>query len=158
VLQQRASDGGGRIAMAASIDKAGRDDAQAILDLLARSALPVDGVLDHLDTALVARDGDRVVGSAVLEVYQDGALLRSVAVDASLRGAGLGQELTRSALTLADTLGVPAVYLLTTTAEAFFPKFEFSRIDRSQVPATVQDSVEFRSACPASAVVMRRML
>jgi amino-acid N-acetyltransferase len=75
-----------------------------------------------------------------------------------LRGAGIGQELTRSALTLADTLGVPAVFLLTTTAENFFPKFDFSRIDRSQVPATVQDSVEFRSACPASAVVMRRML
>jgi amino-acid N-acetyltransferase len=144
--------------MAPSIDKARRDDAQAILDLLARSALPVDGVLDHLDTALVARDGDRVVGSAVLEVYRDGALLRSVAVDAGLRGAGIGQELTRSALTLADTLGVPAVFLLTTTAENFFPKFDFSRIDRSQVPATVQDSVEFRSACPASAVVMRRML
>ena len=142
--------------MAASIGKATRDDATAILDLLVRNNLPVDGLLDHLETALVARHGDRIVGSAVLEVYRDGALLRSVAVDAGLRGAGIGQELTRSALALADTLGLPAVYLLTTTAESFFPKFEFRRIDRSQVPASVQESVEFRSACPASAVVMRR--
>lgn len=144
--------------MAVSVDHATPADGPAILDLLERSALPVDGVLDHLDTALVARDSGRVVGSAVLEIYRDGALLRSVAVDAELRGAGIGQELTKSALTLADTLGVPAVFLLTTTAENFFPKFAFSRIDRSQVPATVQDSVEFRSACPTSAVVMRRML
>jgi amino-acid N-acetyltransferase len=141
-----------------TIDRATREDESEILDLLARSALPVDGVLDHLETAFVARENGRVVGSAVLEIYQDGALLRSVAVDASLRGAGLGQELTRSALTLANSLGMPAVYLLTTTADAFFPKFEFRLIDRSQVPATVQESIEFRSACPASAVVMRRTL
>jgi amino-acid N-acetyltransferase len=141
-----------------TIDRATREDESGILDLLRRSALPVDGVLDHLETAFVARENGRVVGSAVLEIYQDGALLRSVAVDASLRGAGLGQELTRSALTLANSLGMPAVYLLTTTADAFFPKFDFSRVDRSQVPATVQESIEFRSACPASAVVMRRTL
>ena len=50
------------------------------------------------------------------------------------------------------------VFLLTTTAEGFFPRFGFERIQRSDVPSSVQTSVEFRSACPASAVVMRTRL
>lgn len=141
-----------------AIEKATGADASSILDLLARSSLPVDGVLDHLDTALVARADGRVIGSAALEIYADGALLRSVAVDAGFRGSGLGQQLTQAALTLADSLGVPAVYLLTTTAQGFFPRFAFRPIERADVPATVQQSVEFQSACPASAVVMRRRL
>jgi hypothetical protein len=32
------------------------------------------------------------------------------------------------------------------------------RIDRAQVPETVKASVEFTSACPSSATVMRRLL
>ena len=59
---------------------------------------------------------------------------------------------------LAEGRGVEAVFLLTTTAEAFFPKFGFEPMLARDVPASVQASVEFRSACPASAVVMRKRL
>ena len=38
-----------------------------------------------------------------------------------------------------------------------FPRFEFERITREDVPASVRAPVEFQSACPASAVVMRRV-
>ncbi len=141
-----------------NIDKATTADAPSILALLTRNTLPVDGLIDHLDTALVARAEGRIVGSAALEVYRDGALLRSVAVDPGFRGHGIGQRLTEAALRLAGSLGVPDVYLLTTTAQGFFPKFAFAPIDRTQVPAGVQQSVEFRRACPASAIVMRRRL
>ena len=141
-----------------TIERATPEDAVAILELLRANALPVDGLLDHLATALVARSLDRVVGSAALEVYDDGALLRSVAVDATQRGHGVGIRLTAAALDLAVTLRVPAVYLLTVTAEGYFPRFDFSRISRDEVPRGVQQSVEFRSACPASAVVMARSL
>jgi amino-acid N-acetyltransferase len=140
------------------IERARPEDARAILELLRANALPVDGLLDHLATALVARSPDRVVGTAALEVYDDGALLRSVAVDARLRGDGVGTRLTAAALDLAGTLRVPAVYLLTTTAEGYFPRFAFSRISRDQVPRGVQQSVEFQSACPASAIVMMKTL
>jgi amino-acid N-acetyltransferase len=91
-------------------------------------------------------------------MYRDGALLRSVAVDASVRGSGLGLRLTDAALAMARERGAPAVYLLTTTAERFFPRFGFSRVPREHVPATIRESVEFTSACPASAVVMMRPL
>ena len=133
-------------------------DAPAILALLEGSHLPTEGLLEHLATTIVAKDDRRVVGSAALEVYAGGALLRSVAVDPEVRGMGLGHRLTDAAMARAVELGVPALYLLTTTAERFFPKFGFSPISRQDVPDTVQTSIEFRSACPASAIVMHKPL
>jgi arsenate reductase len=142
----------------ASIDPARPDDAPAILALLEASHLPTDGLPDHLATAIVARQNGRIVASAALEMYPDGALLRSVAVDPALRDTGLGTRLTEAALRLAEQRQTPAVYLLTTTADRFFQKFGFAAISRADVPASVRQSVEFTSACPASAIVMRKWL
>ena len=144
--------------MRARIERATVEDGPAIGRLLSSSALPMDGLLDHIDAAIVARDESRIVGCAALEIYPDGALLRSVAVDVAARGRGIGSHLTAFALDLASTLGMPAAYLLTTTAEHFFPKFGFRCITRDDVPPTVQASVEFRSACPSTAIVMRKEL
>ena len=144
--------------MSVRIERPAPDDAAAILQLLESCGLPTDGLLDHLSTAVVARAEEGVVGSAALEVYSDGALLRSVAVHETMRGSGLGHRLTESALDVARGLNVPAVYLLTTTAERFFPKLGFHQIDRDQVPEGVRESIEFRSACPSTAIAMRRVL
>jgi amino-acid N-acetyltransferase len=133
-------------------------DFDAIARLLLDQHLPIDGLRDHLATTLVARAGAAVVGSAALEVYDDGALLRSVAVAQTLQHAGLGRTLVDAAIDLARARGIPALYLLTTTAERYFPRFGFERIERGDVPAGVQRSVEFTSACPASAIVMRKAL
>jgi len=140
------------------IEPATREDAAALLALMERAHLPTDGLSDHLDAALVARDGDRVVGSAAIEIYADGGLLRSVAVDADRRGTGLGARLTAAAIADAERRALPALYLLTTTAERFFPRFGFERIAREDVPSSVQGSIEFRGACPASAIVMLKRL
>ena len=138
--------------------RASEKDLQGVLSLLAESGLPQDGLSDHLATTLVATDNGHIVGSAALEVYPDGALLRSVAVAPRLRGSGLGHRLTEAATDLATELRVSAVFLLTTTAEEFFPRFGFARIGRGEVPTTVQQSVEFRTACPSTATVMRKTL
>ena len=140
------------------IDAARKSDLPAVHRLLEAQHLPVDGIDDHLETMLVARSGIDVVGAAAVELYADGALLRSVVVDPAYQGQGLGGRLTESALQLADRHGVNAVFLLTTTAENFFPRFGFGPVPRSVVPWSVQASVEFQSACPASALVMRKML
>ena len=140
------------------VERALQDDGQGLLHLLAACGLPLDGLLAYLATAIVARMGDQLVGCAALEVYPDGALLRSVAVHESVRGRGVGQALTESALNLAREAGVRHVYLLTTTAEGFFPRFGFGRVDREEVPPGIRGSVEFTSACPSSASVMRATL
>jgi amino-acid N-acetyltransferase len=144
--------------METHIEQARPDDAQDVLRLLERNHLPLDGLLDHLATTLVARQNGLIIGSAALEVYPDGALLRSVAVAPEAQGQGLGHELTDAAIRMAEAVHAPAIYLLTTAAERYFPKFGFERIARTDVPATVQTSIEFTSACPSSAAVMRKSL
>ena len=99
------------------------------------------------------RDG-AVVGSAALELYGASALLRSVAVQRDRRGRGLGRRLTGAALDLARRCGAVRVYLLTETADDFFPRFGFSPVARREVPPSVRGSVEFVSACPESARAM----
>jgi arsenate reductase len=140
------------------IESATERDLPQIRALLERLHLPLAGADDHLATLLVARENEMVVGTAGLELYDDGALLRSVAVEPRRQGAQLGHQLTDAALQLAANRGARAVFLLTTTAEKFFPRFGFEQIDREQVPPAVRQSVEFQSACPASAIVMRKQL
>ena len=140
------------------IESATANDLPAVQALLARHNLPLDDVTSHVATMVVAREEGRVVGVAALELYADGALLRSVAVDPAVQGQGIGHQLTEAALNLARERSADAVFLLTTTAETFFPRFGFEQISRTEVPDSVQVSVEFASACPASAVVMRRRM
>jgi amino-acid N-acetyltransferase len=140
------------------IEPANKSDLTSVLNLLTESRLPQAGLSDHLTTALVARAGQDVVGSAALEPYGQVALLRSVAVAPAYRGQGLGQRLIQSALELAQQHGFTYLYLLTETAAKFFPKFGFYPIDRSQVPSAVQSSIEFTSLCPDSALAMELRL
>jgi amino-acid N-acetyltransferase len=133
-------------------------DLPEVRSLLQRLSLPLDGIDEHVKTMLVAREDGHIIGTAALELYEDGALLRSVAVDPRQQGKRLGHELTEAALRLAAAHSADTVFLLTTTAERFFPKFGFEPIARDDVPASVQASVEFRFACPASAIVMRKAL
>lgn len=139
---------------APAIRAAGPGDLPAVRDLLGRTRLPADGLAAHLETVLVARGDGRIVGCAALELYADGALLRSVAVAPERQGEGLGVRLTRAALALARARGAPRVYLLTETAAGFFPRFGFRTIDRAAVAPGVQQSVEYTTVCPVSAQVM----
>ncbi|RME53616.1 MAG: GNAT family N-acetyltransferase [Caldilineae bacterium] len=130
------------------------EDASAFLRLLEACHLPTAGAAACLPTTLLAWDADQLAGSAALEVYGPVALLRSVAVHPTRRGQGLGRNLVKAALKLAQDLGVEQVYLLTETAADYFPRFGFVPVPRDQVDARVQGSVEFTSACPASARAM----
>jgi amino-acid N-acetyltransferase len=141
-----------------TIDQALQTELQAISNLLDRSALPTEGLAEHLSNSLVARDGERVLGSAALEIYGREALLRSVAVDEILRGQGWGVRLTQAALDRAAQLGIQTVYLLTETAGDFFPSFGFTPIARSEVPANVRQSVEFTTLCSESALAMVKQI
>lgn len=138
-----------------NISTAAAADLPAIINLLQQAKLPPDGIEVLGSTTLVARANGAIVGCAALELYTTAALLRSVAVDASQRGQGLGQRLTGAALDLARALGVRTVYLITETAGGFFPRFGFAATDRSLVDAAVKQSVQFTKLCPDSALVMQ---
>ena len=137
------------------IRPAGPRDLPDIIALLEAGKLPLAGLDAHVATTLVAQRNARVVGCAAVEIQGTVGLLRSVAVDETRRGEGLGHQLTQAALDLARARGLKTVYLLTTTAAEFFPRFGFREIARDDVDAAVQRSVEFTKACPADAVAMR---
>src|ERR1700743_3671459 len=74
------------------------------------------GMLEHF---LVAHVDKALVGCAGLEALEvETGLLRSVAVDESHRGMGLGKELVAAMEEHARGEGIRDLYLLTTTAEA----------------------------------------
>ena len=141
------------------------DDLPAVQRLLVDAGLPTAGV----DALLATRAHDFVVADdphapgelaavAGLEVCCDDALLRSVAVRPAWRRHGLGHALVRRVVCEAEARGLRALYLLTMTAEHYFPRFGFAPVERSAVPAEIAATLEFRSACPASAVAMAKPL
>lgn len=131
-------------------------DLTAVEKLLTASGLPIDGVSEALATFVVAEAGSEVVGVAGLEVCCDNALLRSVAVRPEWRSHGVGRALVTRVIADAESRGLRALYLLTTTAERYFPSFGFHTIARDEVPADIRETAEFRDCCPASATVMCR--
>jgi amino-acid N-acetyltransferase len=133
-------------------------DLPRIERLLESSSLPLAGVKEALDTFLVAEAGRDIVGVAGLEVCCDNALLRSVAVTPQYRSKGVGRALVNQVIARAESRGIRALYLLTTTAEHYFPSFGFRKIERAEVPDDVRQTEEFTTACPASATVMTRAL
>jgi amino-acid N-acetyltransferase len=141
-----------------TIRAAAPSDFVGVVRLLEAAELPTAGLEPSLPDFLVAEEDGRVLGAIGLEAYGDCALLRSAVVEAGRRGSGLGIDLVESLLRHAAKRGVREIYLLTTTAEHFFPRFGFVRIPRGDVAAAVRASQEFRGACPDSAIAMRRVL
>lgn len=140
------------------IRKARKSDLPAVEKLLSNSNLPVDGVRDHFADFIVAEDTHGIEGAVGLEKYESVALLRSAVVAPEYRGTGVGKRLVEQALERAEEAGIDELYLLTTTAEKYFPRFGFQPTSRAAVPEELKASAEFRGACPESAVVMRRRL
>lgn len=131
-------------------------DLPAVERLLTNSGLPLDGVRESLATFVVAQAGDDVVGVAGVECCVANGLLRSVAVHPDWRSHGVGRALVTRVISDAEARGIDALYLLTTTAERYFPSFGFREIARDAVPQDIAATAEFQGACPVSATVMRR--
>ena len=133
-------------------------DWESIAQLLTERHLPTDGARDHLAAFVVATVGSSLLGCAGIERYGDVGLVRSVAVAEDAGGRGVGAELVRALLERARALGLRELYLLTTSAAGYFPRFGFEPIARESLPSSLQASEEMRGACPASAVAMRLLL
>ena len=133
-------------------------DLPAVLALVRQSKLLENGVSEAIERFLIARVDSRAVGCAGLEIYADGGLLRSVAVEPSARQAGLGAALVGGVVAAARQVGLRELYLLTTTAPGFFERLGFARVERSDVPLAVAESWEFRVGCPQTAQAMRLVL
>jgi amino-acid N-acetyltransferase len=143
--------------MPLSAEPASPRDLPDAFALIARSQLPEHGVAELWGHYFVVREDDgRVVGVAGLELHGSDGLLRSVAVDPDYRGQGIGDRLVAAAMERARLLPLRTVYLLTTSAREYFARRGFTACSREDAPAAVRESWEFRSGCPATAVLMMR--
>ena len=142
----------------AEIRRASAGDLASIERLLSENNLPTLGVADALRGFLVAEHAGIIVGVVGVEEVGGYGLLRSTAVRSEWRSRGLGRQLVERAIAESEARGVKALYLLTTTAERYFPSFGFTVIERDEVPDPVKTTGEFCTACPESAIVMAREL
>lgn len=143
---------------ALSIERALETDRPAVENLLTANGLPLEGLEIALANAVVARSAGGIAGCAAVEAYGPVGLLRSVCVAAELRGTGLGGRLVAAAEALAADRGVVDLYLLTDTAEAWFPRLGYTAAARESVPAPLTASPEFMGACPETATVLHKRI
>ena len=138
----------------------GSSGREAAARLVAEAGLPaLNGPAD----VLVAREGGpqtggAVVGTVAVEDYGADGLLRSLAVHPARRGRGVGARLVAEAEARARGRGLRSLALLTTTAAPFFAALGYRAADRSEAPAAVRASSEFRDVCPSSAACLVKTL
>jgi amino-acid N-acetyltransferase len=120
----------------------------SVVALLEAEGLPASDLTEsHLGHFFFTGSDGAPTALVGLEIHGEAALLRSLVVSAEARTRGLG-----------STRQVRSIYLLTTTAEAFFEHRGYRRVDRAQAPASIQSTREFASLCPSSSAFMIKRL
>jgi amino-acid N-acetyltransferase len=140
--------------MTLSLRPANEEDWSAIAALMRAASLPLDGARAHLHNFLVGKMDRTIVCAGGMEVYGSQALLRSVVVAEECRGVGFGAALTGALMARASALGVTRIFLLTTTAAAYFGSLGFVPASGDEVPPALRQSRQFQGACPASAALL----
>lgn len=126
--------------------------------LLTENDLPSQDVRSKPDCFYIGYAGGDPVGIGGIETYGTDGLLRSVVVEQSARGNGFGAAICDELATEAQADSVETLYLLTTTVPEFFAARGYAEIERTEAPATIQQTTEFDDLCPATATCMRKSL
>ncbi|WP_313982465.1 arsenic resistance N-acetyltransferase ArsN2 [Xanthocytophaga flavus] len=131
-------------------------DLENITQLLTDAHLPISDLpsgLPHFFKAISDKDG-QIAGMVGLELYGPYALLRSLVVDSSFTNKKIGYQLVQHAQKYASGQGVKGLYLITNTAEGYFERLGYNRVERNAVPKEIQETQQFQGVCPSSATVM----
>ena len=130
-----------------------------IRQLLILCELPQEDITpEHLRHFLVLKEKGQVIGLVGVEVLVPFGLLQSLAVNPRYRCRGFASQLVEKVEKYATSLKIETLYLLTMTAEGFFAKRGYQRVERNSVPSPLHGTTEFKNLCPASAVCMVKYL
>ena len=132
-------------------------DYQQAVGLLNENNLPTTD-LTHTTLLYALYDDQQLIGTVGLEIFGHEGLLRSLCVDNQVRKAGYGQLLVSYVEEEAKQKGLTVLYLLTTTADAFFANRGYQTIDRSAVPENIQQTQQFSTICSKTATLMKKEL
>jgi arsenate reductase len=135
----------------------GRDP--ALIAALKAADLPVDDLEESNRHFFSYRSlAGTLLGFGGYEIYGKDAFLRSIVVLPAGRGKKIGRNLVPLLTYRAFRQGARAAWLLTTTAPDFFEKIGFKRRSRDDAPASILETRQAKTLCPASAVLMSRSI
>jgi amino-acid N-acetyltransferase len=132
-------------------------DYAALVGTLTIAGLPT-GDLEGSARHFALDDDRQLVGFGGLEGDGPDQMIRSIVVPLWLRGRGFGQAVVEGLVQQARSDGAERLWLLTTSADAFFSGLSWRATDRAHAPESVRASRQFAEECPSSAVLMCRHL
>jgi amino-acid N-acetyltransferase len=122
--------------------------------LLKASGLAADDLDFSKDLLVGYFEGNILVGTGGLEVYEKNGLLRSLSVKMGIRGKSVGTNIAEYLIDEARERKLKAIYLLTENARGFFEKRGFRDIPRDSIPDSLKVSSEFSHVRPTASLAM----
>ena len=98
------------------------------------------------------------IGVGGLEIFDDLALLRSVAISKKQQNKGLGKQLVSLIEKTAKASGISELYLLTNTAAGFFEALGYQQIHRDDFAKPLKQTAQYAGLCPVSSICMMIVL
>jgi amino-acid N-acetyltransferase len=103
-------------------------------EMLARS---LSEIYENVRDYFVVRQGERVIACVALHVsWSDLAEIKSLVVAEDCQRQGVGARMMEACIREAKGLGIPTIFCLT-YKPAFFEKFGFSQVDKTELPRKV---------------------
>jgi amino-acid N-acetyltransferase len=140
------------------IRTATNSDLKEIIALLSANHLPTIDINENSVVLFVGLVNNELIGTIGIEKYDHIGLLRSLAVKDEFKSHKVGETLMKNLFDFCKVEQITNLYLLTTTADSYFDKFGFHKIDRNIVPEVIMQTREFKDICPLSAIVMQKAL
>jgi amino-acid N-acetyltransferase len=132
------------------------EDIVKVIDLLAEAELDYSDLKQPGIRLFQIVESGLIAAVGALEVRDGQALLRSVTVKKEFRGQGIGKMLVAQIEEVAIQSGIKSLYLLTTTASAFFQSLGYRQINRNDFAEPLKQTAQFAGLCPESAVCMKK--
>jgi amino-acid N-acetyltransferase len=125
-----------------------------VIDILKMHQLPVEDIDLGKQHFFGYFKNDTLLGIGALEINNNSALVRSLAVSKEIQNTGIGSKLLYHLITETKRLNLKDLFLLTETADKFFSQHGFVTINRKDVPKHISVTEEFKNLCPDSAICM----
>ena len=141
-----------------NIKELNSEEFETVYTLLQESELDSSDLKQRNIRLFRFEENDQIIGVGGLEIVDDLALLRSVAISKKQQNKGLGKQLVTQIEKSAKESGLSALYLLTNTATEFFKAIGYLQIHRDDFAEPLKQTAQFSGLCPVTAITMKKQI